>query len=160
MLRWPGIIAAAAAVFSVMFNSAAYPDEPATPDVEGSVVFFYYQEWDPAVVFYRDVLQLQPIMNEEWVKIYQISPGSHVGLVKQGHGYHEVSEDKPAMLSIITNEVDAWHERLVAAGVTILKAPPPADQQRQTGEAPIRGFIAQDPGGYTVEFFSWQLSQP
>lgn len=44
----------------------------------------------------------------------------------------------------------------IGAGVVIRRELPPPDDAASTGKAPIRGFIAEDPDGYTVEFFSWQ----
>jgi predicted enzyme related to lactoylglutathione lyase len=133
-------------------------EQAATPGIEGSVTFFYYPDIEAVAPFYGGILQLPMTMDTDWVKIFRITPSSSVGLVQQGRGFHEVSEDKPAMLSIVTNEVDAWYARIKASGTVILKELPPPDAEASAGSAPVRGFIAQDPGGYTVEFFSWQQS--
>ena len=59
------------------------------------------------------------------------------------------------MLSIVTDEVDAWYDKLSAAGVTMQSELSPPGTEKEPGTAPVRGFIAEDPGGYTIEFFSW-----
>ena len=61
----------------------------------------------------KSLLKLEKTMDKGWVKIYRITPTSSVGLVLQGHGAHDVSDEKPAMLSIVTGDIDAWYERLV-----------------------------------------------
>ena len=127
-------------------------------DITGTVTFFYYDEITEAAPFYGDLLGLPLSMNEEWVKIYRVTETSSVGLVQQGHGFHEVAKDKPAMLSMVVSDVDAWFEKLKAAGATILKPLPAADADAKEDSAPVRGFVAQDPGGYTIEFFTWQTS--
>jgi hypothetical protein len=68
---------------------------------------------------------------------------------------HGVSDDKPAMLSIVTDDVDAWYEKLVNAKVKVTRPLPPAGTEKEPGSAPVRGFIVEDPGGYTIEFFKW-----
>ena len=54
------------------------------------------------------------------------------------------------MLSIVTNEVDAWYDFLRTTDVKILS-------EISDGTAvPVRAFLVEDPGGYTVEFFRWR----
>jgi len=95
-------------------------------------------------------------MDEDWVKIYRVTATSSVGLVKHGHGFHDVSADKPAMLSIITGDVDAWYKRVIEANVPVRSELPAPGTDKEPGRAPVRGFIVEDPGGYTIEIFSWQ----
>jgi hypothetical protein len=56
------------------------------------------------------------------------------------------------MLSLVTEDVDAWYERVTTHDdIAILK---------DIGDGgPIRSFLLKDPGGYTVEFFEW-LAEP
>lgn len=136
----------------------AAAEEQAVPDISGTVTFFYYDQISNAAPFYGELLGLSLTMDEEWVKIYRITETSSVGLVQQGHGFHEVAQDKPAMLSMVVSDVDAWYAKLKSAGATILKALPAADADSVEGSAPVRGFVAQDPGGYTIEFFTWQTA--
>jgi imidazolonepropionase-like amidohydrolase/catechol 2,3-dioxygenase-like lactoylglutathione lyase family enzyme len=124
--------------------------------IDATVTFFYYEDLDAAARFYREVLGLRATTDMDWVKIYRVSATSSVGLVQDGRGFHAVSDDKPAMLSIVTDDVDGWYRELVDAGVPVLKPLPPADSERDPDRAPVRGFIAEDPGGYTIEFFAWQ----
>lgn len=124
--------------------------------ISETVTFFYYEDIQAQTPFYEGLLHLEKIMDEDWVKIYRITPTSSVGLVLSGRGFHPVSADKPAMLSIVTDDVDAWYRRLVDAGVVVRSELPPPAADAAPGKAPIRGFVVEDPGGYTIEFFSWQ----
>ena len=124
--------------------------------IDGTVTFFYYDDIQIAAPFYAELLRLPVTMDTEWVKIYQITETSSIGLVQQGKGFHNVAEDKPAMLSMVTGDVDAWYDRLKSANAKILKELSPPDADKAEDAAPVRGFVAEDPGGYTIEFFSWQ----
>jgi predicted enzyme related to lactoylglutathione lyase len=124
--------------------------------MDETITFFYYEDIEAQIPFYENLLGLEKTMDEDWVKIYRITTSSSVGIVQQGHGYHDVSADKPAMLSIVTENVDAWYERLVEAEVHVLKELPVLGNDKESGHAPVRGFLVEDPGGYTIEFFSWQ----
>jgi len=146
----------AAAIFSLPLPVMSAGD---APGVSGTVTFFYYKDLDAQVPFYEGVLQLTASMNEDWVKIYPITETASVGLVLDGRGYHRVAADKPAMLSIVTDDVDAWYERIRQSGVPVLRELPPRTEQPGVGGAPVRGFMVEDPGGYTIEFFSWRKAR-
>ncbi len=149
--RLPAMLGALLAAFC----STAFADQQPAPGIDGTVTFFYYEDLEAAAGFYEDTLQLPVTLEEDWVRIYRITPTSSVGLVRQGRGFHDVSNDKPAMLSIVTGEVDAWYARLRAADVAVLSELAPRGADRAKDAAPVRGFIVEDPGGYTVEFFAW-----
>lgn len=154
----PRQLLVAVTAFVIFAWSASPAGDNSLPVIKGTVTFFYYDDLESAARFYEDLLQLPKTMNEDWVKIYQASPSSSVGLVQNGRGFHEVTADKPAMFSMVTDDVDAWYAHLKTADVTMLKELPPPDKEKKPGTAPVRGFVAEDPGGYTIEFFSWQES--
>lgn len=116
------------------------------PGVQATIVFLYYRDLPRAQRFYEDVLGLTLSVDQGFCRIYQIARSSFVGLVDEAQGLHRASDAKPVTLSFVTDEVDAWFERLVARGVTIRH--PLADAARH----PTRGFVAEDPEGYLIEF--------
>lgn len=124
--------------------------DDALPTIDSQVVFLYYSDVNEASAFYESTLGLEKTFDEGWVKIYRTSATSFVGLVDESRGSHRVSESKPVMLSIVTSEVDAWYEHLRNAGVKILS------ELADSESVPVRAFLVEDPGGYTVEFFAWR----
>lgn len=120
------------------------------PSIDSQVVFLYYADLMAAAEFYENTLALEKSFDEGWVKIYRTSRSSFVGLVDENRGTHRAADAKPVMLSIVTREVDAWYEHLRRAGVPIL------DGLSDSESVPVRGFLVEDPGGYTVEFFEWR----
>ena len=110
---------------------------------------FYYKNIDDATHFYGDVLGLENTLDWTWVRFFRTGPSSTVGLVTEGDGgWHKVQDSNAVMLSLVTDDVDAWHAELSERDdVTILKP--------LGNSGPVRSFLMEDPGGYTVEFFQW-----
>ena len=130
---------------------AAGSADETIPSVDSQVVMFYYKDIDAPAAFYGETLGFARTFDEDWVKIFQISDTSSVGVVREGEGaYHTTQAVNAVMLSITTREVDAWYERVLAAGDVKILTP-----IHNSENAPIRAFLVEDPGGYTVEFFQW-----
>lgn len=121
--------------------------------VSANLTFFYYHDLAKAMAFYEDVLGLSLIVDQGFCKIYQITSHSLVGLVDSESGTHKPSPAKPVILSFVTPEVDAWYDYLQGKGVPMLH---PLGSSERIG---VRGFMALDPEGYTLEFESF-LDQP
>jgi len=117
--------------------------------IDSQVVFLYYEDLHAAATFYAETLGFEKTYESDGTMIYRTSASSYVGLVAEGSGYHRVADEKPVMVSLVTDAVDEWHARLRDAGAEIISEP--ADSER----APVRAFLVRDPGGYTIEFFRW-----
>ena len=122
----------------------------AIPDVEGQAVFFYYKDMDVAAEFYGEKLGFEKTFDKGWVKIYQTSATSFIGLVDEEHGTLKGAENKPVMFSIVTKEVDKWYAFVKEKGIEI------KDELGDASSVPIRGFMIEDPEGYVIEFFQWK----
>ena len=146
-------------IWLLLASGAPAADLPRRASMDETITFFYYKNLAAAETFYAELLGLEKTMDEDWVKIFRITGTSSVGLVQDGKGFHAVADDKPAMLSIVTDDVDSWYRLLSDSGVVMRSELRPADQGPAPGRAPVRGFVAEDPGGYTVEFFSWQAQE-
>jgi hypothetical protein len=115
----------------------------------------YYKDISLVVPFYEETLGLARTYNDDWVKIYQITPTSSVALVQEGEGsFHRAQAENAVMLSIVTEQVDDWYRRLKRdEGIKFLK------DIYNNEHAPIRAFLVEDPGGYSIEFFQWLESE-
>ena len=157
MRAWAYISAVMATLLAGLPAEATATERPGS--VDATITFFYYESIDDQVAFYEGLLGLSPSMVEDWVRIYSVTNTSSVGLVLGGRGFHPVSDAKPAMLSIVTRDVDAWYERMVGAGVPVRSPLRPPGTAGKPDDAPVRGFVVEDPGGYTIEFFTWQKTE-
>ena len=121
------------------------------PAIKENTIMFYYKDLAAVVPFYEKTLGLTKTFDEDWVKIFQLTPGSSIGLVQEGEtSFHRAQADNAVMLSIVTDDVDAWYRRLKATeGIVFLK------EIYNNENVPIRAFLVADPGGYSIEFFQW-----
>ena len=51
------------------------------PDIAGTITFFYYDDLDAAVRWYREVLGFEPYFDQDWLVLLRIAPGQSLGLV-------------------------------------------------------------------------------
>ena len=115
-------------------------------DVEGSLVFFYYNDLETASRFYGETLGFELMLDREWVKIYRFSEGCHVGLVNGERGSHKPNPIKPVRLQIIVSDAETWFKHLKDIGVQIDR-----EEVHEGEELHIKAFSFQDPEGYTIE---------
>jgi hypothetical protein len=117
--------------------------------VTAQVTFFYYKELATPERFYGDTLGFPKTFDKGWVKFFQLTPQSYVGLVDERQGHHKALDQKSVMLSMETPALEDWYERAKARGATFQTHPDFAS----AAEKMVTGFMLSDPGGYTVEFF-------
>jgi predicted enzyme related to lactoylglutathione lyase len=120
-------------------------------DIAESYVMLYYKSLDAPRNFYANILGLEASYEDDWVSLYRITENSFVGTVKEGEAaYHKVQNNNAVMLSLVVDDVDAWYKKITAhPEVLILK------EIYNNENAPIRAFLVEDPGGYSLEVFQW-----
>lgn len=116
--------------------------------VNAQVTFFYYADLAAPENFYGALLGFPKTFDKGWVRFFQLTPHSYVGLVDETRGHHKKGGEKSVMLSIETDALEGWHARARAGGTPFQVEPDFADTARL-----ITNFMLTDPGGYTVEFF-------
>ena len=121
------------------------------PSILSQTVMLYYDDLAAPEAFYASRLGLEKTKDFGWAKFFRVSTGAEVGIVKAGPGAYFTPQARNAvMLSIVTDDVDAWYTRLKAAKDIVFLV-----DIHTSDTAPIRNFMIQDPGGYAVEFFQW-----
>lgn len=114
---------------------------------KSSITWFYYGRLEDAAVFYGDVLGLDQVLDAGWAKIFKLPGKAFVGLVDAtaGKGVCRTQETNAVLLTLVVDDVPAWYERLMAAGVR------PTSEVKVMDEVQIRTFFLTDPGGYSLE---------
>ena len=124
----------------------------AAPTIKAGVPFFYYHNLEEAAAWYEHKLGLKKHADEDWVVIFELNPSSHIGLVNASSGAMQPTKEKGAMLSIETDDLEGWYEKLQSTeGINMING------IEVGAQGLIDEFTVQDPGGYTVEFFRWRV---
>lgn len=134
--------------FCLATHASAQTVTPTRPGAgfQAGITWLYYRDLPKAMRFYEDIMGLTLTVDQGWAKVYRVSPTAFVGLVDETRGMHRASDTKPVAVAFVTPDVDRWHRWLTSQGVTV------KGDSKDSANLPIRGFVALDPEGYTLEF--------
>ena len=111
---------------------------------DAQVTWVNSHDTDAAHEFYHGVLALQCVLERGGCRIYRVTDSAYIGVCKAG-GAREV-EPRGTLVTIVTEDVDAWYAHLVAHDVSVDGAPQSLPQYG------IYAFFATGPDGYRLEF--------
>ena len=114
------------------------------PSIVQQVTWVYTEDLPGTARFYVETIGLELVLDQGGCRIFKTSATSFLGVCKVRPGRHV--EPKGVVITMVTPDVDAWHEVLKAKGVTILE--PPAYHP----SFDVYCFFAADPNGYKLEF--------
>ena len=115
-----------------------------TPGVTRQISWVYTQDLDLAADFYANRLGMECIRDEGKARLYQTADGAAIGVCETFAD--RVVEPKGGMISLVTDDVDAWYRRLVDCGLDIENPP------HRLERFGIYTFFVTDPNGYIIEF--------
>ncbi|MHC4940679.1 MAG: VOC family protein [Planctomycetota bacterium] len=105
------------------------------------ITFCYVPDLEAASRFYGELLGLPLALDQGSCRIYRVAGRGYLGFCER-----EVEpQTESVLLTLVTDDVEEWHERLVAAGVTVDQPP------RSNAEYRITHAFYRDPAGYRLE---------
>lgn len=104
------------------------------------VTFLPVADLERAVGFYEGVLGLELALDQGDCRIYRVAGDAFVGICRRASGGSD-----GVMVTLVTDDVDGWHERLEAAGV-VCDTPPGQNKTYNLYHAFYR-----DPDGHVIE---------
>lgn len=116
------------------------------PPIDQQVTFLLAPDLAASYAFYEQVLGLPRVLEQDCCRIYRVAGTAFVGVCDAKHLGNFEPPGKRVIFTIVTDEVDAWHDRLVAHGADVEKPP------QQNDRFNIYHFFARDPAGYLLEF--------
>lgn len=114
------------------------------PGVNKQITWVYTHNLETTKAFYGQVLGLDCVRDEGKAQIFRVSSDAMIGVCEVFGD--RVVEPQGGMITLVTDDVDAWYDRLVQAGAGTRGAP------RRMAEFNIYTFFAEDPNGYVIEF--------
>jgi catechol 2,3-dioxygenase-like lactoylglutathione lyase family enzyme len=121
---------------------AAQSGHNARPPLDQQVTFLYTRDLRAGAAFYEGVLGLPLVLDQGTCRIYRVASGAFVGLCERADA---PQEPQGVILTLVTQEVDAWYAYLSAQGVAFEK--PPAYNAAYN----IYHCFLRDPNGYLIE---------
>lgn len=108
-----------------------------------AITFFYYDDLAQVIPFYEETMGFELVLDQGMARIYKIAENSYFGMVDGNRGHLKHQEKSAVLLTIVSQEVTAWHDRLTKLGVTGLS-------EVLTGRF-CEHFFFEDPAGYAIE---------
>jgi len=112
--------------------------------IDQQITWVYAHDLEATCRFYGEVLGLPMTLDEGTARIFAAGGGAYIGVCEAFGG--RVVEPRGGMITLVTDDVDAWYARLTDAGATT-KGPPERHEAFN-----IYAFLAEDPNGYLIEF--------
>jgi predicted enzyme related to lactoylglutathione lyase len=114
------------------------------PPIAQQITWVYTHDLPGTARFYGETVGLEQVLDQGGCRIFKTSATSFLGVCPVRPGRHV--EPKGVVITMVTEEVDAWHEVLKAKGVTILEPP------TYHPSFEVYCLFAADPNGYKLEF--------
>ncbi|MGI9477372.1 MAG: VOC family protein [Hyphomicrobiaceae bacterium] len=108
------------------------------------IVWVYTTDLDGTCDFYGRVLGLELARDAGNARIFKTTGQSAIGVCMAFED--RIVQPTGSMITLVTEEVDAWHAILEERGANLIGPP------RRLDKFGIYGFFCRDPNGYVIEF--------
>lgn len=108
--------------------------------VDSAITFLRTADIEASSRFYSEGLGLTLVLDQGGCRIFRLNDDAYLGICERGP---EV--ESKIVVTIVTDDVDAWHARVTEAGIETDGSPRDNDEYR------IYHFYMTDPDGHTLE---------
>ena len=108
-------------------------------DFDSQITFVYVSDLARSAAFYGGVLKLEMVRDQGACHIYRVATDAYLGVCD-----HRPVDLGGVIITLVSDEVDAWAERLVAAGYTV-------DGPSANTQFGLYHCFVHDPDGHVVE---------
>ena len=112
------------------------------PPIEQLITFLYTRDLAATTDFYEDLLGLPLALDQGTCRIYRVAGAGFIGFCQRDGA---TPPSSAVILTLVTPEVDAWHQHLCDQGVEFEKPP------ELNPEYNIYHCFLRDPNGYLLE---------
>ncbi len=111
--------------------------------VNAQITFVYADDLERSARFYEDALGCVLALDQGSCRIYHVVGGNaYIGICE---GAGAPAAGAGIILTLVTDDVDGWHDKIVAAGWACEHPP------RRNETYDIYHFFLRDPAGYRIE---------
>jgi len=109
---------------------------------EGQITFLHTQDLAKTKTFYTEVLDLPLVRDQGTCLIFGVNNKAFLGFCTH---IQQVPPERNIILTLVSDEVDAWYEALKSKDCEILEPP------KYNNKYQIYHFFLKDPDGYWIE---------
>lgn len=109
--------------------------------VDAQITFLPVAHLQRSAAFYEGALGLPLVVDQGTCRIYRACASAYLGICER----RGAVPDPGVIVTLVSPAVDAWHDRLAAAGAEVVAAPSHSEQYR------IYHAFYRDPDGHLVE---------
>jgi predicted enzyme related to lactoylglutathione lyase len=110
-----------------------------------SITFLYYDNYEKAIFFFEKVLRLSLVMDQGWARVYKVSNGSFLGMVKKEDGSIQVSNKGGALFSMNALDLEECYDHIKSFQLNYLT------EINVIESIPLKSFFFKDFEGYDFE---------
>ncbi len=110
-------------------------------DFDAQVTFCYTVDLAATARFYEEALGLELVLDQGVCRIYRAARDAYLGFCTRDGA----PSPDGVILTLVTDDVDGWHERLAARGVAFEKTP------AYNPDFDVYHCFLRDPSGFLVE---------
>jgi len=111
------------------------------PPFESQITFLATTDLEATAEFYERILGLPLALDQGACRIYTAGPGAYIGFCLKV----EPGDPSGVIVTLVAQDVDGWHARLIAKGVVFEQSPAMNDEFR------IYHCFLRDSNGYLIE---------
>lgn len=112
---------------------------------DSQITFLYTRDLARTVHFYEQIIGLPLMLNQGSCRIYQVATNAYAGFCQRDNLPEQPGVESKVIITLVTQQVDAWYEKLRGQGVAFEK-PPTANTEYN-----IYHCFFRDPNGYLIE---------
>ena len=109
------------------------------------ITFLYYKDFEQASMFFKDVLELEEVMDQGWAKVFRISNSSFIGCVKKQDGSIESVNKGGALISLTVEDAEQAYDKIKTHKL------PQITELKVIESIPLKSFFFKDYEGYDFE---------
>jgi catechol 2,3-dioxygenase-like lactoylglutathione lyase family enzyme len=113
--------------------------------ITSQITFLSTRDLAMTAQFYEEVMGLPLVVDQGRCRIYHVVGEAYVGFCERGSAPKPPEKPQGVIFTLVTPDVDGWHERLRAQGVSFEKAP------ARNETYGIYHCFLRDPNGYLLE---------
>lgn len=113
-------------------------------EFDQQITFLKTLDLEATARFYEGILGLPLKLDQGTCRIYKVSSDGYLGFCQQKEPLAKI-DPRPVIVTLVTQDVDGWYERLRARGV-LFEKPPAVNPDYE-----IYHCFLRDPNGYLVE---------